>query len=433
MLQPAVRASSHRALAARERLLQGYPRWEEWRDQARAIKAEAISRLEDLLARLKQEVAAWGGTVLEARDAQEARELILKAARRHGVTRVIKSKSMTTEEIELNPFLAAAGLKVRETDLGEFIVQLAGHPPAHLTAPALHLNRRQIAALFREHLGKSCPPEPELLTREATAYLKPFYLEAQMGITGVNFATPEGDLVLLENEGNLRLSATRPPVHLALMGLEKVIPRLADLEVFLRLLPASATGQRLTSLVHFIRGLKPHPAGRQAFFLVILDNGRRELAADPEMQEALYCLRCGACLNVCPVFQVGAAHLYKRVYPGAIGILLAPYLGPRGDISDLCAQCGACQEICPVKIRLTEKIIRIRRFSPRFRGLHAASRLAGWGLSLPWLYRGLEPGWRLAPRLISGLTGRAFPGFSLAPRSFHRRWKSGEKGEGIKG
>jgi L-lactate dehydrogenase complex protein LldF len=174
--------------------------------------------------------------------------------------------------------------------------------------------------------------------------------------------------------------------------------------------------------------LKPHPAGLQVFYLVILDNGRRELATDPEMQEALHCLRCGACLNVCPVFQVGAAHLYKRVYPGAIGILLAPYLAPRGDISDLCAQCGACQEICPVKIRLTEKIIRMRRFSPKFRGLHAASRLAGWGLRLPWLYRGLEPGLRLVPRLIAGLTGRVFPGFSLAPRSFHRRRKSGERG-----
>ncbi|HLD47756.1 MAG TPA: LUD domain-containing protein, partial [Desulfobaccales bacterium] len=323
---PAVRPAAHRALAARDRLLTDYPLWEAWRRQARAAKTEAVARLDELLDDLERAVTGWGGRVLHAQDAAQARQLILDVAREHGVKTVVKAKSMTTEEIGLNPALAAASLQVMETDLGEFIVQLAGHPPAHLTAPALHLNRHQIADLFSARLGFQSPAEPEALARQATTYIQPHFFEAQMGITGVNFATPEGALVLLENESNLRFTATLPKVHLALMGLEKIIPHLSDLEVMLRLLPASATGQRLTALVHFIQGLKVQPQGNQIFYLVLLDNGRRRLAADPELAEALYCLRCGACLNVCPIFQVGAAHLYGRVYPGAIGILLAPYL-----------------------------------------------------------------------------------------------------------
>jgi L-lactate dehydrogenase complex protein LldF len=429
---PAIRPAAHRALAARDLLLGGYPLWEAWRGQARASKAEAVARLDELLESLSRAVTAWGGRVLRARDAAQARRLILDVAREHGVKTVVKAKSMTTEEIGLNPALAAAGLKVMETDLGEFIVQLAGHPPAHLTAPALHLNRHQIADIFAAHLGLRSPADPEALARQATAYIKPYFFEAQMGITGVNFATPEGTLVLLENESNLRFTATLPKVHLALMGLEKVIPRLADMEAMLRLLPASATGQRLTALVHFIQGLKVQPQGNQIFYLVILDNGRRRLAADPELAEALYCLRCGACLNVCPIFQVGAAHLYGRVYPGAIGILLAPYLAPVGDICDLCTQCGACQEICPVGIRLADHIRGLRRHSRRFRRLRGLTTAAGAVLSRPRGYRCLEP----ATRGLAGLAARrgwGLPGLSaLAPKSFHRRPR-GRRRETLRG
>jgi len=412
---PAVRAAAHRALAARERLLRDYPRWQEWRGQARYLRAEAISRLEELLAELTQAVTAMGGTVLRARDGAEARELILEVARRHQVQAVVKSKSMTAEEINLRPALAAAGFKTLETDLGEFIVQLAGDPSAHITAPALHLDRRRIAALFQEHLGEGASADPEVLTRQAALFLSRHYGAAQMGVTGVNWAAPDGTLVLVENEGNLRLTACLPRVHLALMGLEKVVTRLADAEVFLRLLPASATGQRLTAMVHFLQGLKTHPRGRQDFYLVLLDNGRSRLAADPELRSALYCLRCGACLNICPVFQVGSAHLYGRVYPGALGILLAPYLAPAGDISDLCTQCGACEDLCPVALDLPAKIRHLRRGSPRFRNLRVLSRVAGLALSWPRVYRGLEPGLRLAARLVPGLRGE------ISPESFHQR------------
>lgn len=422
MSRLAIRAATHRALETRARLLQGYPHWEEWRGQARLLKAGALFRLDELLGRLQEQVRNWGGQVLWARDAPEARALILQVARKHGVKAVVKSKSMTTEEIGLNPHLTAAGLQVRETDLGEFIVQLAGHPPAHLTAPALHLDRQQIAVLFQKHLGTSVPVEPEALARQARDYLRPSFYAAQMGITGVNFAAAaEGALVMVENESNLRLTANVPPVHLALMGLEKVIPSLADLEVFLRLLPASATGQRLTALVHFIRGLKPHPQGRQAFYLVILDNGRR-LLAEAEFKDALHCLRCGACLNACPVFQEGAAHLYGRVYPGAIGILLAPYLAPVGDIADLCTQCGACQDICPAAIPLAEKIIRVRRSSHKFRRARVLSRLAGLWLSWPRLYRSSAGVLRLLPK-THPLTS------ALAPESFYKMQCGGRSQE----
>ncbi|MCL4503370.1 MAG: LUD domain-containing protein [Deltaproteobacteria bacterium] len=421
----AVRAACHRALTARDRRLEEYPDWEAWRRQAREIKAAAISRLDELLGQLAREVEAWGGQVLWARDAAETRGLILRLVREHRVALVTKSKSMTTEEIGLNPALAAAGVRTWETDLGEFIVQLAGQPPAHLTAPALHLDRRQIAAIFEGHLGGPCSPEPETLARRATEYLRSRFWEAGMGITGVNFATPDGTLVFLENEGNLRLTATLPKVQVAVMGLEKLIPSLGDLEVLLRLLPASATGQRLTSLVHFIKGRKFQPGGPQAFYLIILDNGRRQLSRDPDLREALYCLRCGACLNICPVFQLRAAHLYGRVYPGAIGILLAPHLNPPGDLSDLCTQCGACQEICPVQINLAEKILLTRSRSSRYRGLKLISGIAGRVLARPRLYRGLEP----ALRLLQAGSSRRFPGLTLASESFHRARKAPQAGK----
>ncbi|MFZ5449555.1 MAG: LUD domain-containing protein [Thermodesulfobacteriota bacterium] len=424
---PAIRAAAHRALAARDLLLSEYPHWEAWRSQARAAKSEAVARLDGFLGNLEQSVTAWGGRVLWAEDAAQARRLILEIAREHEVKTVVKSKSMTTEEIGLNPALAAAGLKVIETDLGEFIVQLAGHPPAHLTAPALHLDRHQIARIFAAHLGLRIPPDPGALTKQATTFINSHFYEAQMGITGVNFATPEGTLILVENESNLRYAATLPKVHVALMGLEKIVPRLADAEPMLRLLPASATGQRLTALVHFIQGLKTQPQGCQAFYLVLLDNGRRRLAADPAMAEALYCLRCGACLNICPIFQVGAAHLYGRVYPGAIGILLAPYLAPVGDISEFCTQCGACQEICPVGIRLREKIQVLRSHSRRFRPIRGLSRAAGAVLAQHRWYRGLEPAWRgLAGLLARHGWGLGLP--ALSPESFHRQQRGRQKG-----
>lgn len=429
--RPAIRAATHRALAARQAIVRTYPEWEAWRDQARAVKAEVIAHLDDFLEQFQRRVRSWGGQVLWAADAAQARRLILDVARKHQVQAVVKAKSMTTEEIGLNPALSAAGLAVTETDLGEFIVQLAGEPPAHITAPALHLNREEIADLFATRLGLPRLTEPVQLSRQGAAYLQSSFWEAQMGITGVNFAAAAtGTLVMLENEGNLRLSATIPPVHLALMGIEKIIPTLTELSVFLRLLPASATGQRLTAYVHFISGLKAQAQGRQAFYLMLLDNGRRRLAAQPEWREALFCLRCGACLNICPIFQLGGGHLYGQTYPGAIGILLAQFLGTGADLSDLCTQCGACSLICPVKISLADKICALRQKSLQQSWLRLLVRAGATLLARPRLYRGLEPGFRfirhhLPWSLQTALwgPGRRLP--KLAPRSYHHLAKQG--------
>ena len=368
---PAIRRAAQRALEARAHLLETYPEWETWRQQARAIKSRVISNLDDYLEQLRSQVTGWGGRVLEAADGPAAVRLVQDLATEHQVRLLVKSKSMVTEEIGLTAGLQAVGFETIETDLGEFIVQLAGDAPAHITAPAMHLNRQDIGALFSRRLHLPRQTDPVLLTRQGADYLRPRFWEAQMGITGVNFAAAAtGHLVMLENEGNLRLSAWAPPVHVAIMGLEKLIPALTDLEVFLRLLPASATGQRLTAYVNFIGALKPHFQGSQAFYLILLDNGRRRLAADPIFREALFCLRCGACLNICPIFQLGGGHLYGRVYPGAIGILLAPYLGRPADLTDLCTQCGACSEICPAGIELAKNINRLRSHSR----LHPALR-----------------------------------------------------------
>jgi L-lactate dehydrogenase complex protein LldF len=420
----AVRTATHRALMARERLLADYPEWENWRRQARAAKTALVELWPEYLALLREQVESWGGEVFFAQDADRANDFILQVARRHRVANVVQSKSMTAHEIGLPPFLARQGIQLTETDLGEFIIQLAGHPPAHLTAPALHLNRFQIAGILSAHLKLEAPGDPAALTRLASDYLAGRYAQADMGITGVNFAAArEGVLVCFENEGNLRLSATLPQVHLALMGWDKMIPGLADMEPFLRLLPASATGQRLTSLVHFFKGLKSGPQGTQAFYLVILDNGRSRLAAHPELKEALYCLRCGACLNICPVFQVKGAHLYGRVYPGAIGALLAPFVPPVGDISDLCSQCGSCATICPAAIELPKKIRYLRRTAPAFRRIRSATRAAGEVLRRPRLYRSLESPARAWLRGFGRGQVRGLLGSDLPRESFFHQHK----------
>jgi len=426
--KPAVRAATHRALQARERVVAECPQWEAWRQQVRAAKTDVVDHYQEYAAQLREKVEAWGGTVYWAQDAAEARDLILKVAQRHGVARVVQSKSMTAHEIRLEPFLSSRNIGLTETDLGEFIIQLAGQAPAHLTAPALHLDRYQIARILSEALDLECPTDPVALTRVAARQLAPRYFEADMGITGVNFAAVrEGTLVCLENEGNLRQSASVPPVHLALMGWEKMVPELALLPPCLRLLPASATGQRLTSLVHFWRGLKSGPQGPQAFYLVILDNGRSRLAAHPDLREALYCLRCGACLNICPVFQLGGAHLYGRVYPGAIGALLAPFLPPAGDISDLCTQCGSCRDLCPAAIELPYKIRYLREQSLAFRRARALTGTAGFILGHPRVYRSLEsPAHFLGQILLRQRAQKFFRG-KLPQASFFRKYKHHRK------
>ncbi len=342
-----------------------FPSYDHERDAARRIKEDAIGRLDELLIALKQRLEANGCKVFVAADAGEARDYILEVARAAGVKRVVKGKSMTTEEIDLNPALQAAGMEVVETDLGEYIVQLRHERPSHIITPAIHLSKEDIGQLFADHLGIAYTAEPEALTAAARERLREIFLGAQMGVTGVNFAIAEtGTLVLIENEGNGRLTSTLPETFIAVMGIEKVIPKLSDLAHFLEILARTGTGQKLTTYTNFISGprRKDELDGPRAMHVVILDNGRSAMLADPVMREALYCLRCGACLNVCPVYRRIGGHAYNSPYPGPIGSIVSPNLfgSAAAKLPFASTLCGACRDICPVKIDIPRILLHLR-------------------------------------------------------------------------
>ncbi len=415
LANPALHASVRRAMVRFRELQRAVigevPDWQDLREYAHRVKMHTLAHLDRYLEQLEAAVTAAGGRVHWARDAGEARRIIVDLVRSHGGRAVVKSKSMTSEEIELNEALQTAGCRVVETDLGEYLLQLAGDRPAHLIAPAVHRSRDDIARLLARHLGVPVYDDPRDLTQVAREALRRAFLGAEVGITGVNFAVAEtGTLVIVENEGNARLTTTLPPVHIALMGLEKVVPRLADLAVFLTLLPRAATGQRMSSYVSLVTG--PRRAGEadgpDQLHLVILDNGRSSIAADPVMAEALACIRCGACLDVCPVFERTAGHAYGSVYSGPIGAVITPLLrglDVAGRLPFASSLCGACGEICPVRIDLPRLLLELRarvvggggaRLTERafVRGwtavmahpsrLRVAGRLARWVLRVLW-------------------------------------------------
>src|SRR5437660_920357 len=297
-----------------------------------------------------------GARVHWARDAAEACEIIARIAERRGARTIVKSKSMASEEIHLNAALARRGMEPVETDLGEYIVQLAGETPSHIVAPAIHKTRAQIGALFAEKLGTEPSDDIATLAAAARQALRRRFAEADLGVSGVNFAVAEtGTILILENEGNARLTTSLPRTHVALMGIEKVIPRFADLEVFLRLLPRSGTGQALTAYQSLLTGTKRHAAdeGPEELHIVVLDNGRSRMLASPVTRQTLACIRCGACLNACPVYRQIGGHAYGSVYPGPIGAVLTPQLLGMGESAELpyaSSLCGACRDVCPVKI-----------------------------------------------------------------------------------
>jgi L-lactate dehydrogenase complex protein LldF len=340
---------------------------EEARRQAREVKDRCLSRLPELLKLLEEKVMESGGVVHWARDADEACRVIMDLVRQYDVHTIVKGKSMMTEEIGLNKVLAEKGIAVWETDLGEFIVQLAGETPSHIIAPAIHMNREEVAHLFEEKLGVEYTDDPEKLTMTARRVLREKFMGAEMGITGGNMAVAEtGTLALLENEGNIRFATSLPRVHVALIGLEKVVGTWDDFKVLLNLLPRSAAGQKMPTYLSLITGPKKggEEDGPEAFHLILLDNGRARILGDSVLREALFCLRCGACLNVCPVYERAGGHSYGWVYSGPIGMLLNSALLPPGKARDLAfasTLCGACAEVCPVMIDHPRLILEIRR------------------------------------------------------------------------
>ncbi len=360
------------------------------RTAAAQLKSHVLDNLGPLLEQLEANCERNGIQVHWAEDAREAREIILRLAgdRR----RVVKAKSMATEEIHLNPYLEERGFEVTETDLGEYVVQIDGDRPSHIVAPIIHKSLKQVAESFsREGLGPYSEVAEEL-TMQARAKLRSKFREAEVGISGVNFAIAEtGRLVLVENEGNNRFSTTAPEVHIALMGLEKVLPRETDLALFLRLLAASATGQQVTTYTHFIAGPRrgDETDGPREVHLVILDNGRSRILEGP-YRDILRCIRCGACLNVCPVYRQASGHAYGHVYSGPLGAVLAPALegvAALGDLAKASTLCGACEEVCPVKIPIPAMLLDIRRQAAESESDSAPWAAYALGATRPALWR----------------------------------------------
>jgi len=447
-LQEALNTATTRFMSLRRESFAAFPQGEAFRERARQIKEATLQKLDFYLGQLADNVERLGGYVHWAATGEEAREIILKLARDRGVKLVVKSKSMATEEIELNEALEHAGITPVETDLGEYIIQLAREKPSHIIAPAIHKTKGQVAELFSRELKRQLAADPEVLTKVARGELREKFLQADMGITGANFAVADtGTIVLITNEGNGRLVTTLPRIHVALMGMEKVIPSMTDLMVFLSILPRSATGQTISSYVSLVRGPR-RPGemdGAEEFHLILMDNGRsRQIAGT--LREALYCLRCGACLNVCPVYRQIGGHAYGYTYSGPIGILLTAMLHGTHAVKDLAhasSLCGACQEACPVKIDIPRMLIELREHLDRERIASRWERLVFKAfarvLGRPSLFRLSRRLGRLAQRpfLRDGRFQR-LPLFfkqwtdhrdlpAVAKRSFSERWRELER------
>ncbi|MCZ4494312.1 MAG: iron-sulfur cluster-binding protein [Conexibacter sp.] len=359
--------------AKREAVVAEVDEWEELREAGRRIKLEAMAQLDVHLERLEAQVVAAGGTVHWARDGAEANAIVTSLVRATGSREVIKVKSMATDEIGLNAALEQAGIAAHETDLAELIVQLAHDRPSHILVPAIHRNRAEIRDLFRATLpgAQDVSDDPAALAEAARRFLRERFLSVQVGISGANFAVAEtGTVGVVESEGNGRMCTTLPQTLITVMGIEKVLPRFEDLGVMLELLPRSSTGERMNPYTSLWTGVTPGD-GPQAFHLVLLDAGRTLTLADPIGRDALHCIRCSACLNVCPVFERTGGHAYNSTYPGPIGAILTPQLSGLQEGADLpwaSSLCGACFDACPVKIDIPSLLVHLRGRVIRERG-----------------------------------------------------------------
>jgi L-lactate dehydrogenase complex protein LldF len=443
-LQEALTVATTKFIGLRREAFATFPQGEALRDQARAIKEATLQRLDHYLEMLADNVERLGGRIHWATTGEEAREIILRLCRERGVKMVVKSKSMATEEIELNEALEHARVTPVETDLGEYIIQLAREKPSHIIAPAIHKTKGQIAELIGKEVRQRLQADPEVLTAVARRELRQKFLQADMGITGANFAVAEtGTVVLVTNEGNGRMVTSLPRIHVALMGIEKVIPSMTDLMVFLAILARSATGQKLSVYTTLVRGPRQpgELEGPDEFHLILMDGGRSRHIAG-ELREALYCLRCGACLNVCPVYRQIGGHAYGYTYPGPIGILLTAMLKGDHAVKDLAhasSLCGACHEVCPVRIDIPRMLVELRKSLDSERIAPWTERVlfkaAGRVLTSPLVFRLSAALGRLLQRpfVRNGRLQRLPLFFAkwtatrdlppIAPRTFTERWK----------
>lgn len=413
------------------------PEYQELRTRAAAIKRHTLDFLDVYLLQFESAVEAHGGKVIWASTGEEAADFILKLAKERAASLIVKSKSMTSEEIDLNERLAHHELEAVETDLGEYILQLAGQKPFHIVAPAIHMTRNDVADVFTEKLGIERDTVIENQAMTARRVLREKFLTAGIGVTGANFlAADAGAVVIVENEGNARLSHSAPPVHVAIAGIEKLIPRVRDLGVFLDLLGRSASGQALTSYTSIVSG--PKRAGEldgpEEFYVVLLDAGRTKLLADKEKRESLQCIRCGACLNACPVYRKIGGHNYPWVYSGPIGKVITPQFQGRGKdpwLPFASSLCGACAEVCPVKIDIPGLLLQLRREAV---AADPADRLLfrawAWLMTRPAMYGMLAriglrfSGVEMGP-LAAWRAERDFP--AVPEKSFRALWKERKK------
>ncbi|MFX0560201.1 LutB/LldF family L-lactate oxidation iron-sulfur protein [Tepidibacillus infernus] len=339
---------------------------EEWKERASQIRRHTIENLDSYLEQFATNVRKLGGHVHFAPTDSDALDYIKKVVKEKDTHSIVKSKSMVSEEMHLNEALEEIGIRMVETDLGEYIIQLAGEKPSHIIVPAIHKNKEQVAELFSKVAGEELPADPEKLTAFARQKLRQEYLKAEVGITGCNFAVAEsGSFVLVTNEGNARMSTSFPKTHIVIMGMERIVPTWEDLDVVVSLLPRFATGQKITSYVTAFTGPKREEDvdGPEELHVVIVDNGRSEILGT-KYQEVLKCIRCGACINVCPVYRHIGGHAYGSVYPGPIGAVLSPLLGEKDEHKELpfaSTLCYACSEVCPVKIPLAELLVEHRK------------------------------------------------------------------------
>jgi L-lactate dehydrogenase complex protein LldF len=378
VLQKAIGAYDAAVAAGKAR----FADWQEARSQAAQIKWETINHLDRYLVQFEQKVVENGGHVFWAETAEEGRDHILHLAHSRGVRKIVKSKSMTTEEIHLNEALEEAQISVVETDLGEYICQIRHEPPYHIVTPVMHLTKGDIAQTFHERFGTPPDASAEDLAGIARLRLRHEFLSADMGVTGANFAIAEtGMIAITENEGNARLSFSLPRIHVAVVGIEKLVPRLDDLALFWPLLATSGTGQALTCYNSLIGGPRfaGEPDGPEEFHVILLDNGRTRLLADAEQRDALHCIRCGACLNACPVYKNIGGHAYGTTYQGPIGSVITPHLRDAAEWSHLAfasSLCGACTDVCPVRIDLHHHLLHNRRNAVHSGFDNVAQRLA---------------------------------------------------------
>ncbi|WP_100330302.1 LutB/LldF family L-lactate oxidation iron-sulfur protein [Bacillus xiapuensis] len=425
--------------------------WEEWRQRGSAIRSHTIAHLDYYLSQFAENVEKQGGRVHFATDAAEALEHTRRIVQQTNGKYAVKSKSMVTEEIKLNRALEQAGVETVETDLGEYIIQLAGEHPSHLLGPAVHKTKEQVAELFSKEGGKEVQADLQHLVGFARAAIREKFLAADIGITGCNFAIAEaGAVSLLTNEGNARMVTTLPETHIVFMGMERIVPTWEDFEVVINLLPRAGTGQKISSGVSILKPVRSHETdGPKNMHVIILDNGRSNQLGDPDFQEILNCIRCGACINVCPVYRHVGGHSYGSVYNGPIGAVLTPLLNQdskqAAELSYASSLCGACHEACPVRIPLHDMLVKLRHRNVESGYTSPLEKMAfqmfGTAFSSPSLYSKMTKAGQVLQKpfikdghfkestpFMKGWTeSREFP---EVQKSFRERWKESIKHQG---